>query len=723
MTEELEGKITGITFFNPLNHYTIAKLKTSLDKNISILGNFPSLNKGESLKVRGYWKEHEKFGSQFMVESFEFINPDSLEDIIQYLSSGLFEAIKPKLAKKIVNSFGSETIAILDSNIERLSEITRISNDKIQMIKSEWDNQREFRRAILFLQSAGIASTLAIRIFSLYGKGTEALIKDNPYRILNDFPEVGFGNADIIAFKIGFTELSNIRIEAGIVYLLKKLADDGHTFYPKEALIHESAKSLNTNYDIVADSLHNMLRTEILIEEELSSSSAIEPFNGVFLSELYFAEVYISEKLIGLKAESTDLKKLNQEKLLCWIEKEIQISLAEMQKKAVLSALDNKISVITGGPGTGKTTIINSILRVLKRFKKKFLLAAPTGRAAKRITETTGNEAKTIHRLLEYSPTERCFGKNEDNLLDADYIIVDECSMIDTALFKSLLIALPEKCSLILVGDADQLPSIGPGNILRDIIESEAIPTIHLDEIFRQSKGSLIVLNSHSINKGEMPKLYEENNEDFHFLNISEPEKALAAILTLCGKTMPDELKIDPLKDVQVLSPMHKGINGVANLNIELQTLLNPSEEEIKFGEKVFKSGDKVMQNKNNYQKDIYNGDIGLINSIDFKKKIINVNFEGRFVKYEYIELEELILAYAISVHKAQGSEYSVVIIPVLQEHYRMLQRNLLYTAITRGKKMVILVGTEKMISAAVRNNRSNKRYTSLKERLKQGIC
>lgn len=716
--EEIEGRVSKITFFNPSNNYTIARIRTSKDNFVTILGNFPVLNEGEMLRVKGYWKTHDKFGEQFVVESFEFCTPDSVEEIEEYLTNGNFEGIRKPLAQKIVRKFGENTLEILDNDIDRLNEISRIGKEDLEIIKKSWKEQREFRKSVVFLQNLGINSNLAFRIFSLYGKNTEAIIKNNPFCLLEDITGFPFSMADQLAVQLGFTSSSEQRLEGGVIYIIRKFTDDGHTYYPSEVLKNECSRLLSIDYDTIEDTIYTLKEKGVITVQRILNAETGDFYDGVFLSEFYDAEVSITNHLKRLAGTPEIRNEKEVNKLLNWLEKETGIQLAEAQKKAIITAVENKVIVITGGPGTGKTTIINSILSLLKRTKKKAVLAAPTGRAAKRMAEATGQEAMTIHRLLEYNPSEKYFGKDLDDPLDADFVIIDECSMIDTILLKSLLDAVPESASLVLVGDANQLPSVGAGNVLKDIIEAGIIPVVCLNEIFRQSKESMIVINAHRINSGQMPLLNNQEFEDFLFLQIGSEDQVLKKIIELCRTELPQMFGYHSLNDIQVLAPMHKGTSGVMNLNLELQKALNYSNDEIKSGERVFKTGDKVMQSRNNYQKEIFNGDIGSVYLIDNKKKNVVVNFDGRLIKYDYPEFDELMLAYAISVHKSQGSEYPVIVMPVVKEHFRMLQRNLLYTGITRSRKMVILLGTAEMLSYAIRNNRSVKRYTYLKERL-----
>lgn len=718
-SDQLEGKIVRITFFNPSNNFTIAKIKTPSGDSETVLGILPAVNQGEYLKFHGYWKDHEKFGRQFMIESFEFFSPETLEEIENFLLTGTFEGLTKPIARKIIKKYGEESLTVLDQDIDRIFNEIKIPAENFESIKNSWNDQREFRRVLIFLQKLGIKSSMASKIYSIYGSQTQGILSNNPYVLLEDIPGLPFEFPDQMAFKLGFTEDADQRIEAGIIHFLSGRADDGHVYFPMERLLNECTKMLGAGFESVHDSLYNLNTHGKLVIEILKDQDTGDNIQSVFLTELYEAEIEISRTLRNLAAMPAAISEKVKEKTVSWLEKNLDTELAEAQKRAVSAALENRVVVITGGPGTGKTTIIKSILQLLKKLKLKSLLAAPTGRAAKRMSEATDHDASTIHRLLEFSPGEGGFTRDSSNPLEADFIIIDECSMIDTMLLQSLLRAVPPNASLVMVGDADQLPSIGAGNILKDLIAAEVLPVIKLTEIYRQSKESMIVLNAHRINRGMMPHLSDERYPDFRFYTTTDPVQTAGKIIEICTSGQLAEYGCETLNDFQVLAPMHKGDAGVSRLNAELQNALNPFAEEIKYGDKIFRAGDKVMQNRNNYQKEIYNGDIGQICFINNKKKTVSVSFDGTLVNYEYPELEELMLAYAVSVHKSQGSEYKVVVLPVVREHFRMLQRNLLYTAITRSREAVIIVGTADMLSYAVNNNRAVKRYTCLMERLK----
>jgi exodeoxyribonuclease V alpha subunit len=599
------------------------------------------------------------------------------------------------------------------------------------MIRKAWEDQKEIRDVMIFLQGYGISPAYAVKIYRQYGRDSIQVVRDNPYRLAMDVFGIGFVTADRIAEKLGIPKDSQARIEAGILYVLQGLADDGHVYYPYGELVQKCSSILEIEEKDIPASLKNLVaQNKIVIDDLQLTPSSLLPSSDapVYLSAFYVSEVGITNKMKEIIACPRQLKLVDVEEIAAWAQTDLGITLSGRQLAAVKASVNSKIMVITGGPGTGKTTIINAIIKVCNKMGRKVLLAAPTGRAAKRITEATGREAKTIHRLLEYSPGgssgEGGFKRNETNPLETDLVVVDEVSMVDTLLMYHFLKALPAGATLVLVGDIDQLPSVGPGNVLKDIIDAGRVQVIRLNEIFRQSRQSMIIVNAHRINDGEMPlAAYGEGSlKDFYFFAIEEPEKVLEKVISLCKEGLVSRFGYDPLNDIQVLTPMHRGTVGVANLNTELQKALNPAKEELLRGGKLFKTGDKVMQIRNNYDKDVYNGDIGRVAGIDREMQELKVSYDGRLVSYDFSDLDEIVLAYAISVHKSQGSEYPVVIMPVLTQHYMLLQRNLFYTGVTRGKKLVILIGTKKALAIAVRNNKPQKRYTLLRERLRDEI-
>jgi exodeoxyribonuclease V alpha subunit len=715
MLIELKGQIERITYRNEENHYTIARMRVQGQKNlITVVGNLVSVSPGEVLRLMGAWDRHPKYGEQFKVASYESVVPATVKGIERYLGSGLIKGIGPVMARRLVEKFGPATLDIIETDITRLQEVEGIGSKRIAMVQLAWEQQKEVRNIMLFLQGHEVSSSYAAKIYRQYGKESIKVVKENPYRLAEDIFGIGFLTADKIAMKLGIQKDSIMRAEAGIMHVLQKLADEGHVFYPQEPLVEECRRILDIEPDAVRTAMQKTEGEKKIVVED----------DAVFLSGYFTSEVGIARNLIALLAAPKDLARYDSEKAVQLVQSKLQISLADNQRMAVKAALEKKIVVITGGPGTGKTTIIKAIIRMYRRIGKGVLLAAPTGRAAKRMSEATGHESKTIHRLLEFSPKTAAFKRNEELPLEADLIVIDEASMVDTLLMYHFIRAVPRNATLILVGDVDQLPSVGAGNVLRDIIDSRSVPTVRLNEIFRQSQQSLIIVNAHKINHGEFPILTSARGklQDFYFIDVEEPEEACRKIIELCSEKIPAAFGFDPITDIQVLAPMHRGIIGAANLNAELQKHLNRSADELVRGGRTMKTGDKVMQIRNNYDKDVYNGDIGRIVSIDREEQELSVDFDGRLVSYDFIELDELVLAYAISVHKSQGSEYPAVVTPLLTQHYVMLQRNLLYTAVTRGKKLVVIVGTRKALAIAIKNDRPRLRYTRLRERLTAGV-
>jgi exodeoxyribonuclease V alpha subunit len=711
MLIELKGQLERITYRNEENHYTIARLKVQGQRDlVTIIGNLVSVSPGEILRLTGSWERHPKYGEQFKVTSYESVVPATVKGIERYLGSGLIKGIGPVMARRLVEKFGEATLDIIETDIARLQEVEGIGSKRIGMIQVAWEQQKEVRNIMLFLQGHEVSSSYAAKIYRQYGKESIRVVKENPYRLAEDIFGIGFLTADKIAMKLGIQKDSIMRAEAGIMHVLQRLADEGHVFYPQEPLLEECRSILGIEADAVRTAMKKTEGEKKIVVED----------GAVFLAGYFTSEVGIARNLAALLAAPRDLARYDSEKAIQLVQGELQISLADNQRMAVKAALEKKVVVITGGPGTGKTTIIKAIIRIYRKNGKGVLLAAPTGRAAKRMWEATGHEAKTIHRLLEFSPKTAAFKRNEELPLEADLIVIDEASMVDTLLMYHFIRAVPRNATLILVGDVDQLPSVGAGNVLRDIIDSGSVPTVRLNEIFRQSQESLIIVNAHKINHGEFPILTSAKGklQDFYFIDVEEPEEACRKIIELCSEKIPATFGFDPVTDIQVLAPMHRGIIGAANLNAELQRHLNRSTDELIRGGRTMKAGDKVMQIRNNYDKDVYNGDIGRIVSIDREEQELAVDFDGRRVSYDFIELDELVLAYAVSVHKSQGSEYPAVVMPLLTQHYLMLQRNLLYTAVTRGKKLVVIIGTRKALAIAIKNDRPRLRYTRLKDRL-----
>lgn len=732
---EIKGTISDIIFHNKENGYLVAVFETDSEQ-FTVVGSILGVNQGRSYVLRGSFTEHKKYGEQFAFTSYEEVMPSSEEGIESFLCSGILKGIGPKMARAIVSKFGEKTFEIIETEPQRLREVSGIGERKAEMIAEALNKHREFAETTLFLQQFGISGDFAMKLYKVYGANTIEAIKENPYRLVEDIFGIGFKKADKIASKMGIKKDDEFRIKSGIKFVLWSYAGDGHSFVPQEELAERTAQMLDIAIETVKDIMVNMaFEGSIQIEN-------LENRNVVFLMPFYMAEQDVTKRLVALC--QSDLKPLciDIDNLINQTEKQLAIEFSNEQKHALRNCLNNGVSVITGGPGTGKTTIINGIINILKCGEFKIAIAAPTGRAAKRITETTGHEASTIHRLLEYyfSAEENMmrFGKDEKNMLDYDAIIIDEASMVDILLMDGLLKAVKPGTRIIIVGDADQLPSVGVGNVLRNIIESEYIYSEKLTEIFRQAKESLIVVNAHRINRGEYPYC-NEKDKDFFFMSKNSERDMLELILELCEKRLPNYYHLnDRIQEVQVLTPTRKGMLGSVNLNTQLQNILNPATdflEEKEFGSRIFRENDKVMQMKNNYElswikssdltrgEGVFNGDIGFIHKIDKEENKVTVIFDGdKFVEYEFAQLEELELAYAMTVHKSQGSEFPVVVMPMTWVAPVLANRNLLYTGVTRGKKAVVLVGSERQMMAMVDNNSTKKRNSGLAIRIRNFI-
>ncbi|MBW1868093.1 MAG: ATP-dependent RecD-like DNA helicase [Deltaproteobacteria bacterium] len=726
MLTDLEGQIERITYTNEENGFTIAKLKVyGRPDLVTVVGNLMAPTPGEILKLKGEWTNHPKYGQQFKIIHYKTTVPASVYGIQKYLGSGLIKGIGPVMAKRIVKTFGEQTLDIIEDEIDKLEQVTGIGRKRIKMIRKAWDDQKEIRDVMLFLQGHGVSSGYATKIFKQYGDRSIQVVKENPYRLATDIFGIGFVTADHIAERLGFDKNSQLRSEAGILYVLHQLADEGNVYFPFEPLIDKCKEILEVEGEIIVKAVDTIANDRKIVVEKINERTGeLKETNRVYLTKFHVTETGIASRIKALLKTPKSIRNFDSSKAASWVQEQLSIDLAENQVQALRSASENKIMVITGGPGTGKTTIINALLKIFSGLKVRIMLAAPTGRAAKRMSEATGYEAKTIHRLLEYSIRKGGFQKDDEHPLDCDLIIVDEASMIDTILMYHLLKAIPLKATFILVGDVNQLPSVGAGNVLRDIIASGIIPVVRLNEIFRQAKESQIIVNAHKINNGLLPYPTPSGpKDDFYFIEQEDPENVLRIILELVSDRVPRRFGFDPVNDIQVLSPMHKGTVGAGNLNLELQRQLNPNEDGVTRGNRAFRTGDKVMQIKNNYDKEVFNGDIGRITRIDPELREVDISFDGGNVPYDFTDLDEIVLAYAVSVHKSQGSEYPVIIIPLLTQHYMLLQRNLIYTAITRGKKLVIVVGTRKALAIGVKNDKTRKRYTFLEQRLRSPDC
>ena len=700
-----------ITYQSPETGYTVLKVRVKdYAELVAVVGNLLDASVGSVLLVEGSWKVDSRYGRQFMAESWEETMPATVYGIEKYLGSGLIKGVGPKFAKRIVRMFGTETIAVIEDDIDRLRQVEGIGEKRIRMIKESWQKQKEVKNIMLFLQSNGVSTAYAAKIYKEYGNEAIDKVRENPFRLADDIWGIGFKTADAIAEKLGFGKDSFVRLRSGIMYTLSSLADEGHVYAEREQLVEKAVELLETDVPHIQMTLDNMLAAEELILEE----------SAIFLPAFNYAEKGTAGKLIQLSevCDSSLYEALGGEFRadIGALEKKLGIQYDEIQAHAIQSAVCSKVMVLTGGPGTGKTTTVQGIIAAYGQMGLQILLAAPTGRAAKRMSEATGMPAKTIHRLLECKPPEG-YQRNEENPLEGDVLIVDECSMIDVILMNSLLKALPHNMRLVLVGDTDQLPSVGAGNVLRDIIDSGRFPVIRLTRIFRQAQQSRIITNAHRINKGEFPDISNGRNTDFFFIENDNPEGVVQEILALVSKKLPKYYGVRP-SEVQVLTPMQRGILGSTNLNQTLQATLNPDGDGLRRGGFVFRLYDKVMQIKNNYDKEVFNGDIGRITAVDVQERTLQVMFDGRVIDYDVSELDELVHAYATTIHKAQGSEYPIVVMPMLMTHFVMLQRNLLYTGITRAKRVLVLIGSKKALSYAVRNVTVSQRNTRLKERL-----
>ena len=698
-----------ITYQNPENGYSIMKVKVKdYSDLVTLVGNLLDVPVGSVLLCDGDWKVDKRYGRQFVVQTWEEVMPATVYGMEKYLGSGLVKGIGPKFAKAIVSRFGLETIDIIETDIEKLYEVPGIGKKRVEKIRDSWEKQKDIKNVMLFLQGYGVSTAFAAKIYKQYGKESIDTVKANPYRLADDIWGIGFKTADGIASKMGYEKNDLRRCKSGINYTLSELADEGHVYSEQEQLVKSAISLLEADEQSIRQALLEMIQTdELKIEGE-----------AIYLPPFYYAEVGTTNRLLSL-LEGLQDNVFGQECDIESISRETGIQYDEVQIDAIRQAVSSKVMVLTGGPGTGKTTTTQGIIAALKGIGLSILLAAPTGRAAKRMSEATGMEAKTIHRLLEFNPQDG-YKRNDENPLEGDVLIVDECSMIDIVLMNNLMKALPVTMRLVMVGDIDQLPSVGAGNVLRDIIDSCKIPVIRLTRIFRQAQSSRIVMSAHAINHGQFPDISNGKQTDFFFMQEDDPEAVAQKIIELVHNRLPKAYG-RPVSDIQVLTPMQRGVVGASNLNISLQAALNTSLTCLHRGGYAFKEGDRVMQLKNDYDKEVFNGDLGYIASVNTDNRTLQVNFEGRLVEYDVTELDELTLAYATTIHKSQGSEYPIVVMPILMNHYVMLQRNLIYTGITRAKKICVLIGSKKALYYAIKNMSVLKRNTMLKERL-QGL-
>lgn len=748
----ISGSVERITYYNEENGYSVIRLKPDSrgmlpfkyaggkEALITVVGNLPEMNPGEWLKLTGQWATHARHGRQFQVEICEKSRPATTDGIRRYLGSGMIRGIGPVMAERIVNQFGEDTMEIIDHHPERLREVVGIGQKRILSIVRSWEEQRAIKEVMLFLQSHGVSTNLAVKIYKTYGDDALQVVEQTPYRLVQDVHGIGFKTADKIAQALGLAHDDPGRIEAGIAYTLNRMADEGHVYVPQESLEPEAAEILGVPVDKVAaviEQLENseMIKRETLVYEARASetataghsSAAVAEERAVYLTPFYYSEIGVTNRVRQL-VDSPGSRLRSLRFVNSWDIAKAEAAgrpeatrLSEQQVAAIQTAVTNKVTVLTGGPGTGKTTTLRALLNLLDSHGLTARLASPTGRAAKRLAETTGREAKTIHRLLEFKPGEG-FTRNEHAPLEADMVVIDEASMLDLSLANNLFKAIPHDCHVLLVGDVDQLPSVGAGDILRDLIASGVTAVVRLETIFRQAAHSLIIRNAHRINQGLMPETPREAADFFLFVK-EEPQEAAELLIDIVARRIPHKFGLDALEDVQVLAPMYNGRLGVNMLNEALQAELNPpggKKVERRLGGRVFRVGDKVMQTVNNYDKNVYNGDIGRITALDTVEQTMTVNIDGAPVVYDFLETDELVHAFAISVHKSQGAEYPCIVMPVAMQHFLMLQRNLLYTAVTRAKRVAILVGTRKAIAIAVKNNQVAQRHTALDYRLQR---
>lgn len=704
---KLRCVVERITYQNAENGYSVMKVKVKgYDDLVTLVGNLLEVPAGSVLLCEGEWRVDKRYGQQFQCETWEEVMPATAYGIEKYLGSGLVKGIGPKFAKLIVGHFGTDTIEVIETDIERLYEVPGIGKKRVEKIRESWEKQKDIKNVMLFLQGFGVSTAYAAKIYRQYGKESIDKVKENPYRLADDIWGIGFKTADGIARKMGYEMNDERRLRSGLIYTLNQLADEGHCYAEEEQLIATAKQLLEADEECIRTAMTHAIETEDLM------------FDGtaIYLPPFYYAECGTANRLSTL-VHTKEVGSIFTARFdLAKLQRETGIEYDEVQVEAIRQAIASKVMVLTGGPGTGKTTTTKAIIAALQSAGMRILLAAPTGRAAKRMSEATGMEAKTIHRLLEYNPQDG-YKRNDENPLEGDALIVDECSMIDIILMNNLTKALPTTMRLVLVGDIDQLPSVGAGNVLRDIIDSGVIPVVRLTRIFRQAQSSRIVMSAHTINRGCFPDISNGQHTDFFFMKQEEPEKVAETIVSLVRDRLPKAYRL-PTANIQVLTPMQRGVVGAANLNMALQQALNHNTAALVRGGYTFKEGDRVMQLRNNYDKDVYNGDLGYVRSVDMEERTLTVDFDGQTVEYEASELDELTLAYATTIHKSQGSEYPIVVMPVLMTHYVMLQRNLIYTGITRAKKICVLVGQTKALAYAIHNMKVLKRNTRLKERL-----
>ncbi len=714
--EELAGTIENIVFTSEESGFTVARLKIPRQQDTRlIVGSMPGVQPGETITCKGSWKRHPQYGSQFEVCSFEIRAPTDIAGIQKYLESGLIKGIGPVYAAKIVEQFGINTLEIIDHYPQSLLKIQGIGQKRIDIITKHWNDQKSIRDVMIFLRSHGVKPSLAQKIYKAYGDQSIEKVQENPYELAKHLFGVGFKSADKIAQNLGIAKDSPVRVDAGIEHVLWELSNQGHVCHPKNELILAVEKTLEVSQELIEERLSALVLEKRIIEECFE-----EPF--IWIKPLYLFEKGIIREICRILSHQTALRSIDAHKALDWVQRKLFLQFASGQRLAIMQSFIDKMHIITGGPGTGKSTITNAILSIAEKLTDRILLAAPTGRAAKRLSEITRRKASTIHSLLEFDFTHGGFKKNGKDPLACDLIILDEVSMIDTQLMYHLLKAIPSHCKVILIGDVDQLPSVGPGNVLKDLIESQTLGVTRLTEIFRQAGNSQIVVNAHKVNKGIFPDLSWKEQSDFYFYPLEDPQRILGELIYQVTEVIPNKYSLDIIRDIQVLAPMKRGILGTENLNDQLQQKINPSANPLSLMGRNFHENDKVMQLRNNYHKGVYNGDVGTITQICREEKQLSVLYDVGEVLYDFTEIDELTLAYAASVHKYQGSECPCIVMPIHTGHYMLLFKNLLYTAMTRGKKYVILIGMKRAIAMAIHKDDAIKRYTGLLHFLREEV-